>query len=725
MTKRVFLLRYVGRTLFGLLLLSPADVPAEGIGIFTEVEYVDITEEIKDKPTGAKADVDSTKLSQLYDITIEKQLYPYLDFRAGGLFDLDSIETKTEGVRTKATDRTRRFFTELNLRNPLYRGGITYRDTESKTDITNLVTRRIFREEYDLRWSWRPDGFPSFDFNYEHLDAYDKPKTTELTRDYLRAETRYSQGDLSVNYAYTRSDDQEKIEDAERVFQTHDGRIYYSRPFFGDRLNVSVGSRVNYNVFEPSGSGAITVATDAPQSVFYLLDDSTPDFNAPGEFTTVDAANPLSNVDIGPNGPPNRVSFGLQFTSRNEIGRIHVLPVEDPRDTSLASRSAIQSVAHLFQWEVFSSDDQESWTPHTVDLAVYDLFENRFELSFSPVADARYIKVVTQPLVGVTVGKILIGELEAFRTISGASGSTLRDLNQTYELGMRWAVTDRTMASYEGYYGVLDSEPFGRKRTRLTNGFSLRHIFTPIFSADARFVGTESTQTDEVDATSQSYSASLRADHLDTFSQTLTYSGTYGKGEEGSGNRNSIFLRNRADLYRDWSMDLDLGYTRAGLVEGGTGTNTFLRVGTNLSPNRKMRLNGNYSISWDSASDQPDFREENARLQGFWLPLGTVSIFAAVSLRKRDLEFGEDDRRVNQNYSINWAPFPDGSLDFSFTVAQENTTDGRDSMVITPQVKWQVSRNMVLTLKYSVGRIEDQRQETDVRTFTLNARVFY
>jgi len=166
--------------------------------------------------------------------------------------------------------------------------------------------------------------------------------------------------------------------------------------------------------------GDIELPTTSPGAEFFLLDDSDP-----STLTYVDAANPLTIVNIGRNAPLFDVGLGLDFSSPTEINMIRVLPLEDPSDPGLATPGEIAALAGFFVWTVFTSDDQVNWVERTVNSVSYSVFGNRFEISF-PGGDTEFIKVVTTPI-PTAPGEIRIAAIQGFTTAppSGVpSGST-------------------------------------------------------------------------------------------------------------------------------------------------------------------------------------------------------------------------------------------------------------------------------------------------------------
>jgi hypothetical protein len=691
---------------------TPLAVLAEGLRIQTDLEYQTTTFDSKNTETGETIEGDFSRFSQLYDVDLQKELYPYLELNAGGLFDLQTTRLDADGSDSENEQMTAEYFAGLQLNNPQHRAGFTYRNSQVRTEATDLVTSSIFREQYIARWNWRPADLPSFNLDYNRTHAFDEPETRDLINDFLTLRSRYEYREVSLDYTYTRNDKEETLAESGTLSQIHNGRIRYSTRLFGDRVSLTAGSRLNYSTLEPSGEGDVRRSTSSLGSPLFWP------FNS-DESSQLDP----EGVDINLDRPP---SVGLDFGSPTEVDTLYLLPLEsDDRSLGLASPEQIQTANRYFSWEVFISDDGENWEEHRSSFqAEYSAFDNRFELSF-PRVTTRFIQVRVTPPSGPNEvpGKILISQVQGFTTIDASSGETLEDHDQNHNLGLRWAITDRTSTTYDVYYNLLTSEPSETKKWMLGNSVGLRHMFSPIFVGNVRVFRSDEHLTGRDDRTHHSYVASIRGDYLETFNQTLIYSGTHTDDEEGSSSGNSIFLRHSADLYEDWSANLDLGQSWRNPSEAAKTRSTIIRARTNLIPNRKIRLRVDYSFAWVDEEGEGSRIEQNGRAEVYLVPFRTLSLFAAVSFRDRDDEGGGVD--VTQDYSVNWGPFPDGSLNFSFGYNYFKQTEGLEERFFSPRLTWEIARGVLLTLEYTMGTVKSGTQKSDRKIFDANLRVYY
>jgi hypothetical protein len=735
MSKHVDLWILIAPALLFATALAPATVCAEGeqLRVQTQLEYISADIEQENRATGEKTDSEFSFFRQKYDLEFQKTLFPYLYLRTGGHFELIDSKSEREDTTSGYDEKTERVFGELHWTNPLYSLAGTYRRRNFEFDPREGPSLTLHRDEYSGAFEWRPVGLPSLDVDFNRFHTWSDDDDSDSLFKQLIAKTRYDYRDFSADYSYTRSDQERRIDSAVvsggllpaiatptesgSLTQIHNGGLRYSRRFLGDRLELTGGARVNYDELEPSGTEPFRPPTTSTGRAFFLLDDSDP-----STLTKVDGANPLSTVNIGQGAPPDPVGIGLDFEVATEVDTLYLLPLEDASDPALASPGEIASVAGLFNWEVFSSNDQVNWTPHIVASAKYRVFDNRFEIVFSPRADARYVKAVTKPVPTAT-GEIRISELQGFTTFPSSPDSKFETLTQTYNFGLLWAATDRTTTTYDALLRIVDTDPLDRDRTLLVNSVGISHEFNPIFYGTARVLRADTDESDRDDSVRHTYTASLTADYLPTLDQTLIYSGTHEKTGGRTSYTNSLLLRTNADVYRDASVSLDLGYSMITPLEGPDTTSTTLRLATNIYPHRTLNFSVDYLGSYDTERGGDSGLNHIGRFQAFWVPTRTLSFFAAVNLRDQERE--ARGLQVSQQYAVNWSPFPDGQLNFLFGYSYLRDSDDNETRQFTPQVNWQIRRATLLTLIFSFGTIESNSTIQDVRSLRVNFRTLF
>jgi hypothetical protein len=694
---------------------------AEGINFNAEYIYTVSDSETKIKATGEKIKTDFTRSDQRYNLDISKNLFPYLSFATGGIYELNRLVSESDNNRTSFKEQILRPFAELTLNNPIYQAGLTYRKNRIEEEITDLPDKRSDRDEFIGTVGMTPERlFPDWNFTFIRTITDDHPTTIDQVRDVYFFETRYNPiRNLLMDYAYTRIDTDDKFRSFDTLEQTHFGKIEYARNFLDERLSMNTGYNIRYNELEVPGSGTIESPLVRVAGLSSL--DNTPEdgpalTNNPALINGITAA-PITSLNLGLNGDESTfTNIGLDFGFALDVDQIRIW-VAQPLSATVAAS---------FSWSVYTSPDNldsSTWTlVATLPSADFGTFDNRFEINF-PEVNTRFIKVVTRPLSATVPGapaNIFVTEMEAFVTVSGVNPETT---DQNVNFNLRAQLSDRTVAGYNLLYGRQDQDPFNIERTQLTNDLFFNHIFNQIFSVTATGQRTDNS-VDSQDTITYNYGTSLVASWFRQFGQSLTYSGTYLDEDAGSAYQNSIFLRNNATLYRGWSMFLDTGYGWERPVEGSSEiTSTTVRTGTNLKPNRKITINANYLYR---RTEQPDIQigpktDKQFDIQAFYIPFDTLSFFAKLSVVDRDN--GSD---TFQNYSVNWSPFPDGDLQL-FLVYSEilRSENDRKERVVGPSLKWTIGRFGLLDLSYTYTLNEDSIQKIDSNILNANLRIIF
>lgn len=699
---------------------------AEGINLFSDFEFLHGESDTFRKDTGQTSERDSTRFSQKYNLNVIRTLYPYLLVRGGGIFQLESIDSRTDGTAADRNERIIQPFLEINLNNPLYGAGVGYRRAEIKESASGIPGTRDTREEYNALLVWRPVDLPRLDLRYTRAHTFDEPESRDSVNDLFTLDTRYGFKGLELDYSYTFNENEDDIANLSTLQQIHQARVDYSRKIGGNRFLLATGYRINYSQTEFSGAGGSLLPILRSAGLFSL--DDTPE-DGPSLASNVSLIDgdltASSGVDIGLAGDETtQTNIGIDFGFPSRVDTVFVW----------VDRSLSSNVNASFSWSVYTSPDNENtstWTLHAVVFpATFGTFENRFEIVFPPV-EARFLKVVTRPLSPAVEGassfpNILVTEMEAFLRISSQETRTFTDTNHSYYLNLRGRVTDKTSTGYDLSLRHRESDPAGERRTSISNSVALTHIFSEIFTGSARLLRADTLTrgTDRNKSVSYNYSASLRASYIDTFGQILTYSGTYVSDEEGTGKTNSIFLRNNAQLYSDWSAILDLGYTIAEPQQGGRTTSAFTRVGTNLLPNRKVTINADYRITHIKTSGTNEERSMLEQQGGFQVsltPLPTVFLVGSLRVIK-----DEDSSRTFQNYSANWSPFPEGTLQFFFTYSEtlRSEDDQRDTLT-GPSLRWKLTGYATLDLSYNVSESDNRIENIRSRFFRSNLKIIF
>lgn len=713
MSFRIFIL--LGLMACAGVLRGAPQAAADSLSLLTDLEYEVNSSETTDKRTGLRSEDERTTFSQLYSLDIQKELTPNLMLNIGGLFEQDKIDNNTTdptGRDSNERNSALRPYLDLQLDTPFWRAATGYRKSEVKRVSSIAETRRDFTEEYSARLNWEPVDWPEVDFDFTRTLAYNQPKTNDQQVDTYQLRSRYSYEDFRFTFNHTTNEALNKITDFETLTDIDEGSIRFGRVYQGGNVAVNSSLRARRQVIEFKGEGDRLVPTTSIGTVIGSTDDPSPASSDPQEGFS------LNQVDLLVNNlaQADQFSFGLDFGAPTDVDRLLI------DFTDIGNRHSGE-----FPWRIYVRDnDAENWRPVLPVQDLTNLAENRFELVF-PSVQTRFIKIVTTPLAPPVVSAdedLVINDVVAQRTLP-ADTSEFESTDWTGDLAVNWKHTENTSTGYDLLYREQRSQPLDEKRTQLNTGLRLRHRFDDTFTGNMRLQRAERRDRGEGSLVDYSYSAALSARYLDTFDQTLTYSFNHqDEADVGVSTANAFLLRSNLDLYQGWSLYLDNGYSWQSPAEDNDTSTTFVRVGSNIVPNRWLNLTLTYGVSWVRETGEPTSRDQDGRLVVTWVPTSAFSLSADLAFTD---ETGEDkESSTEQRYFINWSPFRDGTLYLSVGYGRFDDTDNEEEgWSFTPTLRWQINPKTLMTLEYALGEQEDRNEAVDFENISLGLRFFF
>jgi hypothetical protein len=241
--------------LFTVVLLWHAvlawDAWAEGVNFNAEFLYNVSDSDTKIKTTGQDISTDSYRFNQRYNLDFSKNLFPYLVFATGAVYEHNKSSSTTGDLDTDFLEKRLRPFVELRLDNPIYSAGLIYRKNRIDEEVSDLPDKRRDRDEFSATAGMTPSKeFPEWNFTFIRTITDDDPETIDQTRDLYNFDTQYEPvRDLLLDYTYTRIDTENRVSGFDVLEQTHFGKMGYTRNFLSDRLYMFTEYRIRYNSF--------------------------------------------------------------------------------------------------------------------------------------------------------------------------------------------------------------------------------------------------------------------------------------------------------------------------------------------------------------------------------------------------------------------------------------------------------------------------------------------
>ena len=734
--------RALCRALFGIACAAMLSVgvlpkPVWGDGILesisgnSETNYSFVSTKTTDA-AGNTTKTGSHNYSEKFNLNINHNIFPNLNLNAGGTFEKDISDPTNEEVARK-TELTRlRPFVWLTLRDPVYNASIGYDLKEDSLKTAGLPKTTLIQEDYNALFDWKPDGFPWTKINFIRTNTHDEPRSTQDTqKDFVLLKSQYNYQGLDASYTCTYLNTRDKILDSESTQWSNEGRLSYATTLFNGRTSVSTDNRLNVTTIDTikAGQGQISAPVFSSAGLSALSDTpvSVTLAQNPGLIDGNLVASAGLNIGSSTGGNTQRRNIGLDLLTPVEVNSLLVWV-----DTDLSQNIAI---ANSFSWDIYTSADNLNWTlAATVPFAPFGPFLNRFEIDF-PTVRARFIKAVTRPLPvsvlnALNFPNILVTEIQAFLNTPAQNlkGSTTQ-VFQNYNLDIRTRLFDTPLLYHDFNSNYSEQEPNGQRRYNVSNGLFFNHQLTPILASSANASVEFGSEGDKA-RIAYLYYASLLANPLRTLSNSLVFSGNHQDIGGLVSRTNSVTLYNSAQVYKgiDANLNLGLNFTSQDQETGGSlkRTDAFVNLGTNITPRSDLTFTANYFgrksyLSGETAATSPDTTENRLDLGVSYTPFRTLFLSASVSLVSQP----NTKSTVQQNYGLNWAPFPDGNLQFSFFYNENRFPDR--SRIIQPTLRWYLGakRRSYLDVSYQISNTDSAGQKTDTRVISTTLKIYF
>jgi len=712
-------------TLFSIGGGFPGESRADGLSGYLEYDYTRNETDLEDaggQSTRAKTD----SFSQLYNLTLNRKLYPNLNLLASGIFQKRNGSFESEGAETDTTTTAIRPYVNLTLRTPFYYAEAAYSRNEEKLKGSGFSPITTVRESISSTLYWKPDRFPDLRLQYSRDHQFDKDRlTVDTTTDQYQVTSNYRPVEtLSLYYQGTYRDTDLRLSDVISKETVHNGRVNYYNDWWRRRITFGLDYNVTDQETEIVSSGAgevgvrvfpfsgLSAISDTPENVVLVSN--------PGLVDGSVAAG--TGIDLGlppPGGDARPRNMGLDFLVATELNTLFVWVDRD-----------VAQVADAFSWRIYTSEDNQNWVfRQTVSPAAYSPTFNRFEVRFANV-NSRYVKAVALPLnpavpFASSFSTILVTELqsELRRPASEAAGKLSSSL-QNGTADFRAMLLESVNLTYELTYVFTKREP-GDLFYTVSNGFSAFRQFNKVFSGRGR-VSFETGQERAGYREAYLYTASVAAVPFQTLFQSLTFSGKEETIAGESSSNIAILFYNIAKLYEGIDVNLSAGINFQEDDTGKKSRSTQVNAGATFVPNRKMNLSLLYdgTTTDTSGGEQPEEKTTYTRAGEANLaitPVQTVYLFGSYRIESST---AFQSRNI-LNFALNWSPFPDGTVHLTFNYNETVRSDDTRERSIVPGMRWYVTPRSYLNLSYQNVKSESPALTAKSNVYSGTVRISF
>jgi hypothetical protein len=715
-------------------LAAAATARAQGVVGQAEPSYASARTTTTDA-AGTTTATESSEVVQRYRLTYGRSFLPLLTFSTAGNLEWRLGSSRTEEATTEIDSKQWAGVARLAAGGPTLNGALSYertqRDTESTTGGLRLRSPMLVHDAYGAFASWRPAELPSLDLRLSRTESHDTARVlSDTTVDEASVATRYAPVrslDVSYTLRYVTVDDRLHLLRADDLTSTARGA--WNGSFVDGRLNTyfSFTAGNDRRSAVASGPGGTVSRLQSPTLGLSLVEvfPATPDRDAlkPNPALVDGATTTTAGLDVGYGralaGDVAPRDLGAQFgAALSEVNTIYVW----------VDRPLPQEIAAAIIWDVYTSDDNVTWTPLATATppsggapVQFSAFDNRFEIGVQRV-QARYVKVVTRPLLPAVTAdtrfaSILVTEVQFLlvelaptsRTTSSTTAGTMsgtarylihRPLNLAYDLSV--------------FYGYRDS-PSGYA-VSFTNALSFSRRLTPIVGVSARVDRSDSGSSTTQHVAVNRYAVTLAADPLTTLGGTLTYGGQLSEGPAGNGFSHGVSASARADLYDGIAVGSIASYNAGTNEIGQTFTSATVNANASVTPNRVITATGSYAYSraTSEGGGRPAGASRGSRVEGTVSVSPFPALFAAAGVSRSLSSSGPPSTLANVAVSL--APFPRGDLVLRFTYSETLETSAQLRIrSLGPSARWNMNAWAFVDLSYTVTDTSTPALDTDQR----------
>jgi hypothetical protein len=702
---------------------SGAAARAQELSGFVELTHsrFDSTAEF---PGGLRIETLSNSFLQRYALTYTQRFTPTLRLQAGGVFEWDAARFEVAGLETRTKILRQNPFFNLRLDSAPYLAEVAWSRNEEDTDTRGLPSTGQARELASATAGWFPVDLPSARLQYFKTDLFDRTRRFEdTTEDRLELTSEYRPiPELYLYYKGSTEDTDDRANETRLSRVSNSGRVIYDDMWWDDRLMVSSDYNYLSRTTETTTSGGGEVLFPRPPFAGLSAIDDTPELGTLDPNTALIDGDFVAGAGLNLGLPPaggdlRPLNIGLDLGAVTEINSLIVW----------VDRDLPSGIWRSFTWDVYTSTDNLNWTRRAAPTSVaFGPFVTLFEIRFTNLV-TRYVKVVTPPLsASVPFASdfpvILVTEMQAqlARPAAEAQGR-VTEKSHIYSLSGRARLLDEPALFYELTYFINKSDR-APKEDQLSNGISWSQPVWSYCTVAGRVAYQTGHQRGEV-RTAWLYTASLSAAPAPTLQTSLIYSGLNEDFESSSTDSRSVFLYGTAQLYPGIDANLSLGRSSIAPDRGFETDSTLINAGATLVPHPSLTVNLFYSDKSDTLrttgiSGSQDQYTRSAEGDVAYRPVPALYLFASYRAEQRS-QF--PDRTIN-DYSIDWSPFPEGTLrlNISYTESYRSDDNTKETQLI-PSVRWNFNPRSWLEGSYQRLTTDSsvQRLTTDIVSATF------
>ena len=497
-----------------------------------------------------------------------------------------------------------------------------------------------------------------------------------------------------LNYSFSDNLSEDKIAGVESISPSHRASANFSRSFMAGKINsnANLGYELSGTTSESTGGPTRfeqRVLVDTGLSFFDPADPLSVILDEESELINNNTATPVTpSINLN----DANWNIGLGFTSEEAVFKIYIL-VNTTEDEEINIRDVYD-----FNWKLYTSTDNITWTFETSLTPVYNSFFNRFEFTFTETT-ARFFKLVNGT--GNGVDPIEVTEIAALGFVLSTPRQSFTS-SSTREFGgfnVSYTPVARLNIGFSLNLDHSSREAGGVQSTETTSaryGTNLRYIVSPQYLTFSTAYTSSRSETRGETGGNNHYSLTLSSRPLDTVNGSFTYSRSESlRDSETTSQNDSVGMNVGMNLYTGielglsttlgttknpsqdsesssrsygWNLRLVPWQTLTAIITGRFGSSETTREGVttetssdtlgltfSFAPTRKLHASGSIDIT-----------PETAQTYGVsWLPTRQVQL---------GVRFNTSKDTTGMGATFTWHPLTILSINTGYNVAQRNDT---------------------------------------------------
>ncbi len=745
--------------LLALFFLAGSAGQAFAVNASMQLEY-GISSQSATDASGSVTDTDSIFFEQRYSLSFQRQIYPHLSIYSNTTFEKDLSTGRVQGGESiTSTTTSLRPNIGASLAALPFTAGIDYSENRLTTGSSGSPSYTIIQDSYNAVFTWSPNALPPLQLSYSKFHTYDAAHLqTDEVNDSFNYSTNYMMlPGMTVGYSGSYGVFTDRLNQVTsktlvngilgRYSATMGNETSFSASYGATSqqtttdTSVESGGEVYFRVipFDTFSRGPDIIPAAALQFQRYP-NDATYENRAlmDGDTKSVASGN-SGSVNIGTAGNPNPnfpqlFHMGMEIQNSQSVNALYIYVSQDI--------SSIQNFDPYmkFSWSVYTSNDDQNWTPvvmsahasfRTID--PLGLPASGFEIDLPADINQAWVQVVVSPLSPFDINtlppdqqkqlaNIFVTEFRSFekKPAQQVQSYTQSSALQSMSVGFSTLVLDNPHLAFTINY-VANSQGQSSFNYLASGGLTMQQSFviSRTLTGTASFFTEDARNQKGTGGVALVYTTGLTWTPLPTLKSSVVYTGDTAFQAGRTVQTNSIFLDSTAQLYSGLNVYLNGG----GTLPGGGSTSYLYSAGASVIPYRTVSLGLNYSASVQTGSGgQESSYNKTANATVTYSPFSNLFVSASTGWLSTP-QFSSS----TESYNAGWSPLQGGMLQLNLGYNEGLGFGASTDKVrtITFGVNLRVAPTASLDASYSIQKTQSiGLAQTDTDTIFLEFRKY-